>query len=151
MFTLAGVVVGAGLTYLFSRSKEHEQWLRDNRKEEYRELLSAISEAFLIVHKYGSGPFGPLENQGIVESVKHKSFRILHDRIFIADELKKADIRSKWIHILNSTQSGRGISFSAEESFTDLESELVRMALNDPREFGWFCRFKKLADDNGLA
>lgn len=150
LFTLSGVIIGATLSYLLTRSNQHEQWRRDNRKQEYRELLSALAEAFLLVYKYGHGSPGAPEKYQLMQTMRHNSFKVLHDRIFIAEELKSARIMGKWTNILDSMEPGRG-DWSSEDHFTLLEAELVKMALNDPADFNWFLRLKKLADNNGLA
>ena len=145
---LGGALIGILLGHFLTRSSQHKQWLRDNRKQEYRELLSAISEAFLLVYKYG--PYGKSDNYQLVQSMKHESFKVLHDRIFIAEELKSAGILGKWTNIINSMEPGQ-FDWSVEDQFTLLKAELVRMALNDPHEFDWFYRLKKIAEDGGFA
>ena len=47
LFTLIGVIVGALLTYFLTRQIQREQWLKDNRKEEFRELIGALTDAAL--------------------------------------------------------------------------------------------------------
>src|ERR1700679_2527183 len=89
--TLGGIVVGHFLT----RSWQQKQWLLDNRRQEYRELLSAITSAYMaIVHvdelkasgKYTQPDLG-LES----ERAQIDAYRTLRDRILIADELSLAN------------------------------------------------------------
>ncbi len=46
-FLLLGIVVGALVTHNLGRAARREEWLRDTRKQEYKELLTALSEAYL--------------------------------------------------------------------------------------------------------
>ena len=150
MFTLAGVVVGAGLTYLLGRSKEHEQWLRDNRKQEYRELLSSISDAYLNMVKTKPGIGWEKEAHLRAEQLKSDAFRVLHDRIFIAQEIKDADIMNQWLYVINLERFPNKYR-EAENEFLSLTSTLVEMALDDPNNFVWLTRIKAWMDKNGVA
>jgi hypothetical protein len=75
---LVGIIAGHFLT----RSSQHIQRVRDNRKQEYRELLTALTAAYMHILQYeGSGEdvrFSPVGNE---------AFRMLQDRIFIADDI----------------------------------------------------------------
>jgi hypothetical protein len=49
--TLGGIVVGHVLT----RSWQEEQWLLNNRKEEFRELMTALARSFSTIERIKLG------------------------------------------------------------------------------------------------
>jgi hypothetical protein len=89
--TLGGIVVGHFLT----RSWQQQQWLLDNRREEYRELLNAITTSYMafvhIAEQTGLGTTVSPEITLRAEQSAIDSFRTLRDRILIADEVKFAN------------------------------------------------------------
>jgi len=143
---LAGIVIGHFLT----RSSQHRQWIRDNRKQEYRELLSSISDAYLHIVQIKPGLGWEKEAYLRTEQVKADSFRVLHDRIFIAQEIKDADIMPLWLWVIN-LEKFPGKSEESQKEFMSLTAKLVEMALNDPNDFGWLTRLKAWMDKNGVA
>ena len=95
---LLGLVVGA---WLQARG-QHQQWRRDNVRQECRELLGQLSvNLFAFVDWRKSiagrdvGPQAAIFAQQYSDAVLdlHRNFG---SRILIADELKKANIRIRW-------------------------------------------------------
>jgi hypothetical protein len=122
-----GVLIGQRM----ARSTQREQWLRDNRKQEYRELLSSLSDTFLLIIKHGTEVKEPGEIANNVASARRELFTTLHDRIFIAKEIKGAGIWEKWRAIFGlCSQPVQEVE--AMEKFSALRDELVQMALADP-------------------
>jgi hypothetical protein len=86
---LLGVLVGA---YIANRN-QRKQWLLDNKKEEYRELLSALSTAFLaLLDLHTPMVARPAVEAERLRSVEGESYRIIRDRLFIASEIREARI-----------------------------------------------------------
>lgn len=131
---LGGIVVGHFLT----RSGQHEQWVRDNRKQEFRELLTSLSAAYLHIVQYGSGDDRSDSSDLRFHPVRNEAFRALHDRIFIAQEIRKAEIFRKWLRLVDTCNASGHQSLQSPDDFSILTSELVNMALNDPRGFRWW-------------
>jgi hypothetical protein len=113
--------------------------------------LSGLTEAFLLIYKNSPGRDGQPLMVDDVEQAKTNSFRILHDRIFIAQEIKDADLMAKWVKVIDSCNLLTRQPLKPPEYFSLLNTALVTMALEDPYSFGWFRRLQKLADDNGQA
>ena len=101
--TLAGTVVGNA----FQARGQHQQWRRDNVRQECRELLGQLSVnrfAFIDWHKSIVGPVGShttmFANQyGDAVLDLHRNFQ---SRILIAEELKRANIQKRWNAALDS-------------------------------------------------
>jgi hypothetical protein len=91
---LAGVLVGAWL----ARSWDRKKWISDGRKEECRELLTAMTVvadlALEAYSKKGTPEF--THAMKIAWEEERKCLRILQDRIFIAGRLKDTRVRKLW-------------------------------------------------------
>jgi hypothetical protein len=90
--------IGAFGVHLLTQSREREKWILDSKKAEYRELLSALSQAHMST---SSGPpgFANKEDQQPYSSIAPKqtnSERIFSDRIFITKDLPLLDLQKSW-------------------------------------------------------
>jgi hypothetical protein len=77
---LAGILIG----YFLTRSWQREQWMRDRKKEEYRELLTGLATSMIDLQDYG------------ISDESRNGFklagRIIADRIFIRDDVNALDV-----------------------------------------------------------
>jgi len=79
-----------------SRSWQREQWILDRRIEEFRELLTALAEAFAVAMK--------LHAEVVIESERLREFmnghanalRVIRSRIFIVEEVAQFNIELRW-------------------------------------------------------
>ena len=100
--------------------------------QEYRELLSSLSNTFLYIVKHGTEPKEPREIAESVASARRELATIFNDRIFIAQEIKSTGIWDKWRAIFSLCNQGDQQS-EALSKFLALTDEIVRMALAGPR------------------
>ena len=127
-FGVGGILLGHYLT----RSWQREQWRLDLRREEYRELISALSTVFADLQRFGTGT-GDREFGIKRAQLQADSYRVIRDRIFIADEIAEAMILERWYAILGPVedyQPGRWKPFV--EGYTEINRKLVQMALSKP-------------------
>jgi hypothetical protein len=138
---LVGIFVG----HLLSRSWQREQWFRDNRYEDYQAVLSAVSSAYMAIVRLDKASdtshFAP-EMVQEVEVIKVDSFRVLRDRIFIADELDFAGILVEWDTTVTNYEMHAIDERTFADRFSKLNDNLVRMALNPQKRHGWFKRWR---------
>jgi hypothetical protein len=93
---LVGILIG----HLLLRSWQREQWFRDKRYEDYQAVLSATVAAYMAIVRVDMASLTSLftpEMLQEVEVIKADSFRVLRDRIFIAEELDYGGILVEWI------------------------------------------------------
>ncbi|MGA2278261.1 MAG: hypothetical protein ABSG00_11710 [Terracidiphilus sp.] len=151
---LVGILVG----HYLSRSWQREQWFRDKRYEDYQAVLSATVAAYTAIIQVDREDYSDSRDairrgpNGItfrktkmiqeIDVIKADSFRVLRDRIFIAEELDYGGILVEWNTIVTNyaTQTSDEQEFTGR--FTELNDKLVRMALNPPRHPGWFERWR---------
>jgi hypothetical protein len=95
--SLGGVVIGQRL----SKSWEREQWLLDTKKQEYRELLSAFSIAYMELQRlHGPGWVSSEQDQRHCSLVELDSYRVLRDRLYTAVALERENMRYRWAEAL---------------------------------------------------
>lgn len=144
VLVLWGVIapfVGIFVGHFLSRSWQHEQWFRDKRSEDYQAVLSAVSSAYMAivrVDKASDTSHYTPEMAQEAEVIKVDSFRILRDRIFIADELEFANVLAEWDTAVTNREMRNSDERVFAERFSELNSKLVRMALNPPKRPGRF-------------
>lgn len=93
---LAGLYIG----FLLTRREQHQQWLRDNRKEEFKEVVTAMSQ-FIIGHMVYVSSLGsdmPQSKQAYIDSYKTTSV-VLCDRVYIHADLYSKDIPDRFLKI----------------------------------------------------
>jgi hypothetical protein len=127
---IAGTFGSGFFTQRMARSSQHEQWLRDNRKQEYRELLTSLSTAYMHLEQNGSDSTDLRHHP-----VRNEAFRTLLDRIFIDQEIKKEEIYEEWSRLWDIHNQGPQSTTDAGRLFKSLTSKLGDMARNDPRKF----------------
>ena len=131
LFTLGGVVVGATLSFLFARSTQHAQWMLDNRRQEYRELLNSITAAYMaIAHIFETEALGTKpspEMDLLARRAEIDSFRTLRDRILIADEVELANALVEWDTAIQNFKRTHDERIFAQR-FSSINKRLVEIA-----------------------
>jgi hypothetical protein len=98
---VAGFIGAFGVHWL-TRSRELEAWVRNCQKEEWKELLSALTKAELAVAHLAAGlrsEFLPDYEVGVMEEYKitlNDAYRTLHDRLFIEAALERHNLPAQW-------------------------------------------------------
>jgi hypothetical protein len=99
---IAGTLTSGPLTQYFARRAVHEQWERDKRTEEFRELLDALSVAYLEAFEIASRKIlMDAEEVGDDEEFETTdaeitAYRMLRNRLFTAIDLESEDVAKRW-------------------------------------------------------
>ena len=90
---LVGIFIGAYLT----QRGQRDQRIADNKKSEYRELLTTLTKTFTgIVQLQAPGVgLGPQE-QRTISDLELQSLVVIRDRIFIAKEVEDMNLIARW-------------------------------------------------------
>jgi hypothetical protein len=93
---LVGVLVGT----LLARSWDKQKWMNDNRKEECRELLTAMTKVAdsCLEARARIGSAGPAAIEAVQAAwaEDRKCMIVLQDRIFIAQRLSQERMFKRW-------------------------------------------------------
>jgi hypothetical protein len=94
---LAGVVIGGWL----ARSAQRKHWVLDNKRAEYRKLLSTLTDSAskcLVAYARGS--------EGRDLKIAHQAIRsctnVIYNRIFIAASVQRLDVMKRWTQLVDS-------------------------------------------------
>jgi hypothetical protein len=126
---IAGTLAGAIVGNVFQSRIQHQQWRRDNARQECRELLGQLSVnlfSFIDWHKSAraghSGPQAAAVTQQYSNAVLDLH-RNLGSRILIAKELRRARIKERW-------RSAIGMYDGDEKKLDDEYEKLVEDIVN---------------------
>jgi len=123
--------IGAFGVHLLTQSREREKWILDSKKQEYRELLDALSDSYMSTASVSAG-FGNKEDRTPYDSIGMKqndSIRIFSDRISITNDLPLVELADSWREAMNKytyTTDGWDISLKAKPN-EDFDKEYERI------------------------
>lgn len=120
-----GILIGA---YIADRSAR-KHWFADNKKQEYRELVTALVVAFNAMVRRIDSPQNAESRQALVDKEDVAPITI-SDRLFIRDDVARLKILSRWQKVredFDRTGDGIALSKSAGEIRTDLLREAEKL------------------------
>lgn len=121
---LVGVIIGAMLTRAWDRRK----WINENRKQEYRELLTSLTNACTMLIDNAQAIVQSPAEQIATRDEYFKSLRVLQDRIFIANEIGKMNLFDRWGTAMKDLQETKDFR-RFEDSFEAMRNEIVKQAM----------------------
>jgi hypothetical protein len=125
---LIGVIVGSLLTNILTGRSQRKQWLADNRKQEYRELLSTLTHSMTVIMTYTGTmvAIGPHEQKEF-QKAYNEALRVLHDRIFVAEQIKRDKIEDRWTTAMAELKRTNDIH-CLDDPFDEIKALIVRAA-----------------------
>src|SRR5271168_2644745 len=126
----AGIVLGSWL----ATRNQRRHWLLDNKRAEYRELLTTIAEAggkFVVF--YGREPImASGDERFAIGETARPSVDVIYNRLFIADEVEKLNIQRRWEGAISALQKSNNVN-AFGKSLDDITGDIRRAALRDLR------------------
>jgi len=113
-----GPLVGVRYGQELAKRWQREQWIRENRKEECRELLDAI---------YEQSPSRTAVSYEQMLSQDSPS-RISKSRIFIAEDLARLNVQQRWRDMLNNVVDKKASFDEYQKLREELLEEIKRLA-----------------------
>jgi len=130
--TLSGVFLGQRMT----KDAQREQWVRDNRKDESRELMIALADSLRVeLTMYAGAVIGPDQERVIVETHSN-AMRVIRSRIFIVDVVVKADIETKWAEAIKAHQHSLDVG-PLGRTFNEIRLAVVNATRDSYRKQNW--------------
>jgi hypothetical protein len=93
--TIAAFGVGSIITLLITIWQRHREWVKDNKKQEWRELISSLSQSFHYLKNYGFGIIGGEQQKGLLEA-DAEARRAIESRLFVAHQIKRENVLERW-------------------------------------------------------
>jgi hypothetical protein len=124
-----GILIGA---YIADRSTR-KHWFADNKKQEYRELVTALVSAFNAMVRRIESPQNTESLQPLVEK-EDLALITISDRLFIREEVARLKILSRWQKVredFNRTGDAMELSRGARDIRSDLLDE-ARKLMDNP-------------------
>jgi hypothetical protein len=92
-----GSLIGTGISLWFTAKQQHRNWVNDNRKAEYREMLDVLYNTVSVVT--ANRPNLSSVNHVPINEAVMKLARAFEDRMFIGDSLRKSGAYDDWLKI----------------------------------------------------
>jgi hypothetical protein len=127
---IAGTLASGPITQYSARHSQRELWELDKKTEEYRELLDALTIAYLDAceaqHLAIIGIMRETDDDDEVvpTAVEMTAYRLLRNRIFTAIELEAEDVTRRWDTALINFKKGGGIEKFAAR-FSSISATIV--------------------------
>jgi hypothetical protein len=126
--TLGGIVVGNLLT----RSWQRTQWLMDQRKDEFRELIKGLDDAMRALMERDTTRFDltPAERRDRARS-SSDFHQIIRTRLFTADDIQTIGLERGWQDVVDKYMS-EGSTELFQMRYDSLVKALVKAATTFP-------------------
>jgi hypothetical protein len=133
--SLIATIVG----HLFSSAREHQRWVYENKRLEWRELVDRFHQILHNIHYYRSGSGKDINILGDL----NEGMLLLRNRLFISEALEKWGVEKQWgILITNTMEPKRTFTpYEIIGESSDFENYLLDLARQDLRG-GWSGFFK---------
>lgn len=141
-----GPLLGVFVGHLLTRSWQREQARLDNIKAEYRELLSALADAYTTIIRLGPRDEEAAPQRNAFDEARAASLRVMHDRIYIAERVEREKWLFGWIGLIGNykTDSDR---LTLTNAFTDFQEKIRRAAFEDMNMAKGLAKRKKAKHD----
>lgn len=123
-----GGLAGAWTNHYLARSSRRDEWGREKKMQEYRELLTAISKVELLA----------IRNQGVMsgeeereqERCEIEAWTIMRDRIFIANVVNEGSVRVRWVKLAGNYRKDRNL-LAFVGGCANLRKDIMTFAFKD--------------------
>lgn len=126
-----GSLIGGLVQQYFSAKQRHREWVKDNRKQEWRELIAILSQSVHVILqntpdlRFAIGTIsGEQEKQLLEADVEAR--RIIEDRLFISRRVQSENVLERWQLIAAEKDLARIVEY-----WNHLHAALVDFAHKD--------------------
>jgi hypothetical protein len=124
-----GVLMGQRM----ARNTQREQWLRDSRKQEFKELLTVLTKSFAVICDAYSALVQDSATQVAVRDAEMLAVITIRDRVYIAEDIKRLNIYKIWRDAVNEfIEDHVFIAFS--EQYALINAMVVDAANSDKKK-----------------
>ena len=104
-----GSLLGTVATLIVSSRQRRKEWLRDSKKQEWRELISTLARSVHYILDNSPGHLIAVsgEQQKGVLQANAEARSVIEDRIFIAHQMQSGNILERWGLLVNEVPQAR--------------------------------------------
>jgi hypothetical protein len=125
---LTAGLIAAFVVHLLTQSRERERWILDCKKQEFKELQSAVAASWQAtdstVGTYGSLVALPVEEQRRVAFITQDCLRIMRDRLYITNDLPLDEFAKRW----SQAVARYAFRLKLDEEFMYISGEIIAAA-----------------------
>lgn len=122
-----GTFIGSLISGWIQSGRDRKNWLRNNRRDEFRELITVLTKAISMVY-LSHDTFASFHDPKVAGGDSHAIHLVaetLSSRIYIAKEL--ANVRSEWTNTLQAYRSSSNAN-EFEVNVNHIVTEIVTLA-----------------------
>jgi hypothetical protein len=133
-----GSFFGGVITQLLSSRQRRKDWVKDNKKQEWRELISTLSQSFHHLKNYSPGngivAISGEQEKGLLEA-DAEARRGIESRIFVAHQIQRENVLERWQLLAGEKDWSRMVEY-----WNSLHATLIAAAHKDLdiKERNWF-------------
>jgi hypothetical protein len=129
VFGAVGSLIGVIIGHLLTRSSERKRWRLDKEAEEYRDLLDALSAAYLSLGKIELAR-GTDRIRRTPEPLQEEdaAFRLLRDRMFVASKIRRGKILERWTEACKRFTGGQDTYTEFSTKYDAIADTIIRLA-----------------------
>jgi hypothetical protein len=120
-----GSFVGSLITLYFSSKQRRQEWIKDNKKQEWRELISTLSQSFHYITNNSFGMMSGEQEKGCMEA-DAEARRSIESRIFVWHRIQSENVRERWQLLATEKDWGKMIQY-----WNELHATLIATAHKD--------------------
>jgi hypothetical protein len=121
-----GVLIGQRM----ARNTQRGQWLKDCRKEEFKELLSVLTKSFAVICDGYSAFVQDSATQMAIRDAALVAMTTIRDRIYIAADVKRLNIYKLWRDAANEFEHDH-VFIAFSEKYAVINALIVDAATAD--------------------
>ena len=134
--------VSTVISLFASAHLQHKNWVKDNKKEEWRELIDTLREAIRVMasHYDDEMPWSVRtgEEERYREEAKRKGEVVIRNRIFISKKMHDSGLFGQWIELSKECEEADVSSSERPKTYPSFQTkahkfqnELIRVSRED--------------------
>jgi hypothetical protein len=123
---LGGIVTGHFLT----KNSQHDQWLRDCRKEEFKGLLATLTKSWLYISTFDELSGATPEERFGVLTARSDVILAIGVLVYIDKDMSGLDVSNEWKNAVKTLEENHSIE-EFKQRYNDIRNAIVKVASRD--------------------
>ena len=141
--TIGSFGVGSLVTQYITVRQRRKEWTKDNQKQEWRELISRLSQSSHYILNYGNAMVISGEQEKILLQAGGDGDSVIRDRIFIAPRLREGNILERWRLLVTEADWSRKVEYWDSPHATLIVAARTDLDIKEPSRSWMFRLWQK--------